>query len=166
MRTYTVSKRERRIIEEKVAKWSSTSRKDLDGLKTCEISEDKAYFIIDTIIAVRVKGEIIPSLTDTKILDVLPKIVVDEGAVRHIFNGADVMRPGIVSFEKSFSEKEIVLVVEENYKRPMAVGLSLVNSDEAQKMEKGVVVKNLHNLGDDISKSIKEVENPSKAQTG
>ncbi len=159
MRMFTVSKRERRVIEEQIARWSSLGRKELVGLKTFEISQDKALFMTDSVIAVKVKGEIIPSLTDPKTIDLLPKVVVDEGAVRHIFNGADVMRPGIVSFETPFSEKAVVLVVEEKFKRPMAVGISLVSSEEAQKMDKGVVVKNLHNLGDDILKSIKEISN-------
>ena len=112
----------------------------------------------DSIIAVKVKGEIIPSLTDPKLLDLLPKVVIDTGAVRHIFNGADVMRPGIVSFE-SFSEKTVVLVVEEKFKRPMAVGISLFGSEEAKKMVKGIIIKNLHNHGDEILKSIKEINN-------
>ena len=159
MRTFTVSKREKRVVEEQIARWSSIGRKELDGLKTYEISQDKVLFMTDSIIAVRVKGEIIPSLADPKMLELLPKVVVDEGAVRHIFNGADVMRPGIVSFEIPFSEKAVVLVVEEKFKRPMAVGISLVSSEEAKKMAKGIVVKNLHNLGDDILKSIKEISN-------
>jgi len=69
------------------------------------------------------------------------------------------MRPGIVSFEIPFSEKAVVLVIEEKFKRPMAVGISLVSSEEAKKMAKGIIVKNLHNLGDDILKSIKEINN-------
>jgi len=60
MRMFTVSKREKRVVEEQIAKWSSLDRKELDGLKTYEISQDKALFMTDSIIAVRVKGEIIP----------------------------------------------------------------------------------------------------------
>ncbi len=158
MRMFTVSKREKRVVEEQITRWYSLGRGELDGLKTYEISQDKALFMTDSIIAVKVKGEIIPSLTDPKLLDLLPKVVIDTGAVRHIFNGADVMRPGIVSFE-SFSEKTVVLVVEEKFKRPMAVGISLFGSEEAKKMVKGIIIKNLHNHGDEILKSIKEINN-------
>ncbi len=158
MRMFTVSKRDKKVVEEQITRWYSLGRGELDGLKTYEISQDKALFMTDSIIAVKVKGEIIPPLTDPKLLDLLPKVVIDSGAVRHIFNGADVMRPGIVSFE-SFSEKTIVLVVEEKFKRPMAVGISLFSSEEAKKMVKGITVKNLHNHGDEILKSIKEINN-------
>ena len=53
----------------------------------------------------------------------------------------------------------MVLVVEEKFKKPMAVGISLFNSEEARKMIKGIIIKNLHNHGDEILKSIKEINN-------
>ncbi len=80
-----------------------------------------------------------------------PSVVVDEGAVPRILNGADVMRPGIKEFKGSFKKGDVV-VIRDLKGRAIAIGIALVGSDEAMQMQKGKVVKNVHYLGDDIWK--------------
>ena len=84
-----------------------------------------------------------------------PFVRVDDGAVPRIVNGADVMRPGIKEFSGNFNKGDIVLV--KDFKdRVIAVGLALVSREEAEQMQKGKVVKNVHYLGDKIWKLCEE----------
>ncbi len=86
----------------------------------------------------------------------LPRVVVDKGAVKPVSNGADVMRPGIVRYDE-FDKGSVVVVVEETRELPLAVGVSMVSSQELEGMKKGRVIKNVHHVGDkiwDVCKSI------------
>lgn len=80
----------------------------------------------------------------------MPRIFVDEGAVPHILNGADVMRPGIVDMVNDFEEGDVVCIYEEKYRKPIAVGIALFSSDDMRKMSRGKVVKNIHHLKDKL----------------
>jgi len=82
----------------------------------------------------------------------LPKIVVDIGAIRFITNGADVMAPGIVYFGDQIQKNTIIAIHEEKADAIIAVGLTLVSSQEFDKIEKGKVIKTLHYLNDPIWK--------------
>jgi PUA-domain protein len=79
---------------------------------------------------------------------VLKHVVVDMGAVKFVVSGADIMRPGIKEFSPGLAKDEIVVVLDLNNKKPLAVGKMLFSGDEAQAMPKGKVVKNLHWVGD------------------
>ncbi|MEM2282877.1 MAG: DUF1947 domain-containing protein [Candidatus Hadarchaeales archaeon] len=93
------------------------------------------------------EGRLFPALTASELFQ-LRKVVVDMGAVPHIVNGANVMAPGIVRMDP-LKEGEEVLVVDEKYGKPIAVGLSTVSGE---KPERGVVVRNVHHLGDEVWK--------------
>jgi len=80
--------------------------------------------------------------------DWLPYIVVDQGAIRPISRGADLMRPGIQEIPIDFGKDAIVVVAEPSRKLPLAVHQALYGSQEIMAMEKGKVTKKLHNLGD------------------
>ena len=79
------------------------------------------------------------------------KIVVDQGAVKFMISGANVMRPGIVSFDEGIVPGCVVLIADEKG-RWLAVGLSLVSSEEMKGMKSGPTVKNIHYLNDEIWK--------------
>ena len=93
---------------------------------------------------------VLPTLLAAEILTQLPKIVVDMGAISHVCNGADIMAPGIVRIEGEFNKGNIVLVTDEKYAKPIAIGETILNSAEAKTTKKGTVVKNLHYVGDKI----------------
>lgn len=79
------------------------------------------------------------------------KIVVDKGAMPHIINGADVMKPGIIYADESIKKGEFVYVVVEEKETPLAVGIALVDGKE-MKNGKGKAVRNIHHLKDKIWK--------------
>ena len=96
------------------------------------------------------KGKLAPSLKLVMKRDVLKKVTVDMGAVKFVVGGADVMRPGITEIEEGIEENEFVVVIDENHKKPLAIGRALLNSQEMKKAEKGKVIKTIHYVGDEI----------------
>lgn len=89
-------------------------------------------------------------------LSLFPSVAVDMGAVKHICNGADVMRPGIVSMNE-FSKGAVVTVKDMKYSKYIAVGIALVSSNEAKEMNKGAVVQNMHYIGDEVWQLYKSI---------
>jgi len=77
-----------------------------------------------------------------------PIVKVDEGAVKHILNGADIFAQGISSVSSDFEANSIV-IVRNPQDAVLAVGKSLKSSDELLKL-KGKVISNIHYLGDSI----------------
>ena len=77
-------------------------------------------------------------------------IVVDSGAVAFMAKGADVMRPGIVSVSDDVKKDQPVVIVEEKYKKPLAIAIALYNAEEIKNLKTGKTAKNIHFVGDEI----------------
>jgi len=78
------------------------------------------------------------------------RVVVDTGAIPYVVNGADVMRPGIVSVSDDILTGKPVQVVEERHGKPLAIGIALFNTDELRKKTSGKVVKTIYYVGDEL----------------
>ncbi len=78
----------------------------------------------------------------------LPKIAVNEGAVKFVLNGANIMRPGIVDWT-DFLKDDFVLVLNKE-KGILAVGTALISSEDMNNLSRGVVINNLHYVNDKI----------------
>ncbi len=100
-------------------------------------------------------GQLFPVLTNTASIEKLPKIVVDMGAVPHVVGGADIMAPGVRRVEGSFGENQLVVVIDENHGKFLAVGRTLFASDKFSTVKKGKVITSLHYVGDPIWEAIK-----------
>ena len=81
-------------------------------------------------------------------------VVVDAGAVRFVVNGADIMKPGIVSADPEIAVGDLVVVMEERHKKPLAVGKAMVAGTEMK--GEGKAIKSLHHVGDSIWKGLEE----------
>jgi len=86
----------------------------------------------------------------------LKKIVVDKGAIRFVTNGADVMRPGITQIDPSIKKGDIVVIVDENHDRALAIGRAMLDANQMEDKNSGKVVKNVHTIQDDVWKFEKE----------
>ncbi|MHA1591800.1 MAG: PUA domain-containing protein [Candidatus Heimdallarchaeaceae archaeon] len=96
-------------------------------------------------------GKYIPSIHMLREINPgLHKLVVDVGAIRFITNGADVMAPGIVSFDDKITKGAYVVIHEEKANAILGVGMSLIDAEEFNKNKKGKVVKLIHHLKDKI----------------
>jgi PUA domain protein len=77
-------------------------------------------------------------------------VVVDMGAVKFVTNGADIMSPGIVETDSNIVPGDVVIIVEETHKKPLAIGISLITGEEMVKNNSGKAIETLHYIGDDI----------------
>ncbi|MDH5460051.1 MAG: DUF1947 domain-containing protein [Candidatus Bathyarchaeia archaeon] len=107
---------------------------------------------------VKAGESVFPTLIFNKLFALMPKVVVDMGAVPHMCNGADVMAPGIVRFEGKFRKGDFIIVVDERHGKPIAMGEVVYDVDAAKKATQGVVVKNIHFVGDKIWNFVKKLE--------
>ena len=80
---------------------------------------------------------------------ILPSVTVDKGAIKFVVNGADIMRPGITAAQ-DFAEGDFVVIIDENYGKPLCVGRALFSSSQLLEKNSGKVVVSLHFVGDDI----------------
>lgn len=78
------------------------------------------------------------------------RIVVDSGAVSFVVNGADIMRPGIVSVSDDVRAGRPVQVLEERHGKPLAVGIALFDAGEIREKQSGKMVKTVHYIGDEL----------------
>ena len=118
----------------------------VDGLPLLMMVDDQPFFTVRGAIELAPKKRL---------------VVVDAGAVRFVVNGADIMKPGIVSADPEIAAGDLVIVVEERHKKPLAVGRALVPGTEMRgetRMGEGIsvekcegkAVKSLHHVGDAI----------------
>ena len=77
-------------------------------------------------------------------------VTVDMGAVKFVYNGADVMAPGIVDADPAIKVGDIVWVRDEKNLRPIAVGEALMAGPEMVASEKGKAVRSVHHVGDPL----------------
>jgi PUA domain protein len=103
----------------------------------------------------RTGERVYPTLLFAEALTTLPRAVVDMGAVGHVCNGADVMAPGIVRFEGTFPQGSLIVVVDVKHGKPLALGEVLCDSEAAKGAKKGIVVKNVHFVGDEVWSAMK-----------
>lgn len=115
----------------------------------CAEPEDGVVFVeLDGYEFVQSGESFFPFLASQATLALFPTAVVDEGAIRFLLNGADVMRPGIRRLDDWGPAGKMVVVREEKKGRAIAVGTALVPGSEAEEMAKGECIKNLHHVGD------------------
>ncbi len=147
-----LSKRESRELSEALRK---SIGRELTPLAELEAKGFSILVTEEGAILVGSHGAYVPALTDEAgISSLRGQVVVDEGAVRPIVNGANVMRPGIVRYTE-FEAGEAVVVREGVYNRPVAVGIALVPSRDLQAMSKGPVVRNVHHLRDEAWEALR-----------
>lgn len=111
------------------------------------------------------KGNLCPTLVFAELLSVMPRVVVDMGAIPHICGGADVMAPGIKEFHGDFDEGDLVVVVDEKHCKAVAIGEALFNREKALEVNQGTVIKTIHFVGDKIWDRAREFEAKPKSNT-
>lgn len=112
-------------------------------------SDFDVLFIDGSILAFIYEGKIFPTVRGLLQWGASRKYVtVDMGAVPFVYNGADVMAPGIVEADPEIKEGDLVWVRDEKNKRPLAVGVALMSATEMIENRSGKAVKNIHHVGD------------------
>lgn len=146
---HSLSKREVHDITGQVSKsWPTNSIGAIKNLQAYVIDGNKRLLVGNNLVAIQLAPDlIIPHLTQHDLLNHFASVQVDMNAVKFVCNGANIMRPGITDFT-TFKESEIVLVKDQTHKKELAVCISLVDDVTGRKMERGVVLNNIHHIGD------------------
>lgn len=129
------------------------------AMELVETDFAEIFIIKSEPLLVRIGEKILPTLVSTERFDLMPKVVVDMGAVPHVCNGANIMAPGIVRFEGVFRRGDYVFVVDEKHSKTIAIGEAIYDVDAAEKTAEGAVIRNIHFVGDKIWNSIKKLKN-------
>ena len=146
MQRHFVSEKEsKRILEEIKKKYNVTVEGKIEEGK----EKKKVYYFIDGLLSF-FSEELIPTLCFIrKYNPPLPSVTVDEGAVKHIVNGADLFVPGIVQYNCDCKEGDVV-VVKTKTGIPIAVIKVTMNKEKALSEKKGKFGINLHYINDEI----------------
>eukprot|EP00611_Tribonema_gayanum_P029849 TRINITY_DN8122_c0_g1_i1.p1 TRINITY_DN8122_c0_g1~~TRINITY_DN8122_c0_g1_i1.p1 ORF type:complete len:183 (-),score=32.64 TRINITY_DN8122_c0_g1_i1:43-591(-) len=84
----------------------------------------------------------------------MPKMQVDKGAIKFILNGSNIMCPGFTSdggrMEESIEAGQAVCIMAEGKQHALAIGLTVMSTDEIREQNKGIGVDNMHYLGDGL----------------
>lgn len=123
-----------------------------EGVELLETNAGVALFLIDKKPQIMQSGEwVFPTLRGLLEHPVSSRrVVVDSGAVPFVVNGADIMRPGIVSVTEDVRAGFPVQVVEERHGKPLAIGIALFDAAEIRERGSGKMVKTIHFIGDEL----------------
>lgn len=77
------------------------------------------------------------------------RVTVDSGAISFVSDGADVMRPGIVSTDPSIEPDDLVYIDEETHRKVLGIGRALTSGDDMIGSA-GKVVESIHHVGDEL----------------
>ena len=111
--------------------------------------EYKVIFVDGKQMFIEYDGVLFPTVRGA--LEFLPKskiVTVDMGAVKFVVNGADIMSPGITAADSSIQKDDLVVIVEETHKKPLAIGRALISGAEMEASESGKAIKSLSFVGD------------------
>ena len=147
MKSNLISKSETAAVLKEISSQWKIELPKIKNLQFYYIEEDVIIICGSGLTAIKKKDSYIPFLAETKILEKLPYVMVDMGAVKFMCNGANVMRPGITDFSK-FEKDQIVCVIEESQHKFLAIGKSCVSSKELESLSKGEIVENMHYISD------------------
>lgn len=125
-------------------------------IEEIEVEDGKLYILNNKPFAVSTDSGLFPSLLNNEVLKTLPSIVVDMGAIPHICNGADIMRPGIREIHGEFGKGSVLLVKDIKFGKPIGICVAETSSESMQAMAKGKAAQNVHYVGDKFWEALKK----------
>jgi len=85
--------------------------------------------------------------------DMLPKFRVDRGAIRFVLAGANIMAPGLTSKGGAMDDvpaDTVVGIFAEGKEHALAIGVTLMSTEDIRTSNKGIAVENTHYLNDGL----------------
>jgi len=132
---------------------SEATLKSAKSFEELPIEQSLVFFADGRPLILRKQGILFPSLKFDEVTNAMPQIVVDMGAVAHVANGAQIMRPGIRQVKGKFAKGELVVIVDEKFSKAIALGVAEMDSEAMKSLTKGRVITNIHYVGDELWKS-------------
>jgi PUA domain protein len=136
----------------------TTDLQSKQAVEEIVVENGKLFLIDNKPLAISTGGGLFPSLLNEGVLKTLPWIIVDMGAIPHICNGADIMRPGIKEIHGEFEEGAVLLIKDVRFGKPIGVCVAEASSQSMQEMAKGKAARNVHYVGDAFWQASKKSE--------
>lgn len=136
-------------IEPEEVKKIVSAKKPVEWIK---LDENQELYAIDGILTFwHFEGKFIPLLSYLLEKNIpFRRVKVDEGAIKFVSKGADVMRPGVIDFDENIKPGDIILIEDPHHGRILSVGEALYSTETMQAMDKGKIIKCVHSLIDPI----------------
>jgi arCOG04150 universal archaeal PUA-domain protein len=98
-----------------------------------------------------IEGHLFPTVHGALEMELQKRIVtVDKGAIRFVSNGADIMAPGVVAADPEIKEGDLVIIVEESHRKPLAIGKALMEGAKMVEATSGKAIKSITHVGDKL----------------
>ena len=98
-----------------------------------------------------VEGHLFPTVRGALEMGLQKRVVaVDKGAIRFVSNGADIMAPGVVEADSEIKEGDLVIIVEETHRKPLAIGKALMEGPQMVEANSGKAIKSITYVGDKL----------------
>jgi PUA domain protein len=123
-----------------------------DMIEILETNADVALYMVNKKLMLMDTGDwVFPTLRGALQCPFPERMVtVDAGAIPYVVNGADVMRPGIVTVSDDVVAGSPVQIVDERHKKPLAIGVALMDGPAIRASAQGKMCKNFHHVGDEL----------------
>ena len=151
-------KNQHRLKDKKIQQYAKEMRSKLgdspiredDPVDIADSSSGKVLVLGKNPIATFFDEEVFPTIDGLLSIEADKSYVtVDMGAVKFVYNGADIMAPGIVDADENIEKGDLVWIRDEQHSKPLAIGRALTNGKKMIELEEGKVVKSLHHVGDE-----------------
>ena len=87
---------------------------------------------------------------------IMPKMQVDQGAIKFVLRGANIMAPGLTSaggaYEKGIGKGSPVQITAEGCEHACAIGIMSIDASELESKPTGQAIESVHSLGDGLWK--------------
>jgi PUA domain protein len=137
--------------------WPLESIPKIKTLKVYDAGKKKYLLKAEKFVAAKVENDYVPFVGNDELLKNFPFVTVDMKAVKFVCNGANIMRPGITTFQ-SFTQGSVVVIKDEIHLKPLSVGIAFESSDDAAEKTKGCIINNIHHVGDSLWEIYKEIK--------
>ena len=98
-----------------------------------------------------IEGHLFPTVRGALEMELQKRLVtVDKGAIRFVSNGADIMAPGVVDADPEIKEGDLVIIVEETHRKPLAIGKAIMEGPEMVEANSGKAIKSITYVGDKL----------------
>jgi PUA domain protein len=98
-----------------------------------------------------IEGQLFPTVRGALEMELNKRIVtVDKGAVRFVSNGADIMAPGIVEADSEIKEGDLIIIIEEAHRKPLAIGKALMSGPQMVEADSGKAIRSIIHVGDKL----------------
>jgi PUA-domain protein len=120
-------------------------------LEKVTLDEYSLIFVEGKPLIFEIEGHLFPTVLGALEMGLQKRlVVVDKGAVRFVSNGADIMAPGIKEADPDIKEGDFVIIVEETYRKPLAIGKALMDGKQMVDADSGKAVKSISHVGDKL----------------